>query len=153
MVVPLAPVQVLVFGHLSRVSRQSRLSANNEIIPRDVYGSPSIYLIAEENPRKHQLGDHLIKVVIASNGVPCPGSTSREKEKKVGRKEFVLLLNKMYLLLTIHLSWKRSLNSEGLQHANLTEKFLPAPGFNPGSVALHSVTLPYAPSRRIAGSN
>jgi hypothetical protein len=51
----------------------------------------SIYLMAEENPGKPQLGDHLIKIVqpvIISNGVPCLQMTSvhstllRQKEGK-----------------------------------------------------------------------
>ena len=50
----------LVNDHLPRVSLQSRLSANdkgdNEIIPRTVLRSPGIYLKAEENPGKSQLG-------------------------------------------------------------------------------------------------
>ena len=51
----------LVKGHFPRVSRQSRLSANdkgdNEIIPGAVHRYPGIYLTAEEIPGKPQLGD------------------------------------------------------------------------------------------------
>ena len=63
------------------------------MIPGDVHILSDIYLMAEENPGKPQLGDHLIKAVqpvIASNGVPylqmiskittMPG---REREKEV----------------------------------------------------------------------
>ena len=46
---------------------QSRLSANdkgdNEAKPGAVHRSPGIYLIAEENPEKSQLGDRLVKAV------------------------------------------------------------------------------------------
>ena len=42
-------------GHLPRVSRQSRLSANDKgdykVKPEAVYRSPGIYLMAEENLR------------------------------------------------------------------------------------------------------
>ena len=48
----------LAQDHFPRVSRQSRLSANdNELIPGAVHNSLGIYLIAEENPGKPQLGD------------------------------------------------------------------------------------------------
>jgi hypothetical protein len=47
-------------GHLPRMSWQSHLSANdkgdNEMIPGVVHRSHAIYLIAEENPGKSQLG-------------------------------------------------------------------------------------------------
>ena len=59
MAVPPAPVGVN--GHLPRVSRQSHLSVNdkgdNEMIPKAVQRSPVIYLTAEENTGKYQLGD------------------------------------------------------------------------------------------------
>ena len=45
-------VLVLTNGHLPRVSRQSRLSANekgDEILSGSVHRSPVIYLEAEEN--------------------------------------------------------------------------------------------------------
>ena len=52
---------------LSRVSRQSSLSANdkgdNDMIPGAVHRSSGIYLTAEENPGKSQLGDCLMKAV------------------------------------------------------------------------------------------
>ena len=44
---------------------------DKEIIPGAVHRSLGIYLTAEENPVKPQLGDHVMKVVrlvIASNG-------------------------------------------------------------------------------------
>jgi hypothetical protein len=50
----------------SRIPRQSRLSADkrdNEIIAGAVCRYPGIYLTAEGNPVKSQLGDHLMKVV------------------------------------------------------------------------------------------
>ena len=56
---------LLANGHLPRVSRQSLLSANdkvdNEMILGAVHRSPVIRLTFEENPRKPQLGDHLMK--------------------------------------------------------------------------------------------
>ena len=52
---------ILGNAHLSRVSRQSRLSANdkgdNEMKLEDMHRSPGISLTVEENPRKPQLGD------------------------------------------------------------------------------------------------
>ena len=51
----------LVNGHLPRVSCQSCLSANdkgdNEMILGPVQRSPGIYLTADENPGKSQLGE------------------------------------------------------------------------------------------------
>ena len=51
----------LAKDNLPRVSCQSRLSANdtgeNNMIPRAVFRYPGIYLTAEENPGKPQLGD------------------------------------------------------------------------------------------------
>ena len=56
----------LTKGHLSVVSRQSYLSANdkgdNEMIPEAVHRSV-ICLTAEENPGKPQPGDRLMNVV------------------------------------------------------------------------------------------
>ena len=53
--------EFLAKGHLSRLLRQPRLSANdkgdNEMIPGAVYISPDIYLTPEEDPGKPQLGD------------------------------------------------------------------------------------------------
>ena len=51
----------LANGHLLRMSRQSRLSANdkgdNEVIPGIVNRSPGYYLIAGEDPERLQLGN------------------------------------------------------------------------------------------------
>ena len=51
---------LLANGHLSRVSCQSRLSANDkgdiDLVPEAVHKSPGIYLIAKEIPGKPQLG-------------------------------------------------------------------------------------------------
>jgi hypothetical protein len=59
--VPPAPVRDLAIDHFPRLSRKSRLSDNykdnNEIMPRAVYRSPGINLIAKKNPAKPQLGD------------------------------------------------------------------------------------------------
>ena len=62
---------MLLYGlyrcHLTRVSRQSRLSVNdegpNEMILGTVYRSPGIYLTAEENLGKHQQEDRLMRAV------------------------------------------------------------------------------------------
>ena len=52
--------EFLVEGHLLRVSRQSRLLANdksdNEMISGAVHRSPGIYHTTEENPGKPYLG-------------------------------------------------------------------------------------------------
>ena len=71
------------FIHLSRVSRQPRLSANdkgdNAVKPGNVHRSPRIYLLVEENPGKPQLGDGLMKAVrpvIVSIGVKILDSFS-----------------------------------------------------------------------------
>ena len=81
----------LANGHFPRVSRQSRLSANNkddnEMKPAAEHRLSGIYFKAEQNS---QLGDRLMKAVqpsIVSNGVPylqmMSHSTSRrEKEEK-----------------------------------------------------------------------
>ena len=87
----------LTQGHLPRVSRQSCLSANdkggNGMIPGAVLRATGIYLTAEENPRKLQLGDKgALRPVIASNGVPflqmrSAGSHSTSGMAKEGKKE------------------------------------------------------------------
>ena len=75
------------------MSRQSRLSADdngdNKLIPEAMYRFPRLYFKAEENPRKPQLGDRLMKdmrPVIASDAVPCRQmiavEAGREKEEK-----------------------------------------------------------------------
>ena len=65
---------MLLYGlyrcHLTRVSRQSRLSVNdegpNEMILGTVYRSPGIYLTAEENLGKPQLRDGMMKAIANS---------------------------------------------------------------------------------------
>ena len=62
---------------------------DNEMIPGAVHRYPGIYLIAEENPVKHQLADHLMK---ASNGVRylqmrLLGAHSTSGMEKEGNKE------------------------------------------------------------------
>ena len=71
------PQAFLAKDQLPRMSRQSRLSANekreNDMTPEVVDRYPDIRLTAEKNRRKPRLGDRLMKVmrpVIASNGVP-----------------------------------------------------------------------------------
>ena len=65
---------------------------DNEIIPGAVHRSLGIYLIADETPRKPQLGDRLMKGLCASNGVPflqmrSVGSHSTSGREKEGIKE------------------------------------------------------------------
>ena len=67
----------LVNGQLPQVSCQSCQSANikaeNEVKPGAMNRSPGIYLKANKNPGKPQLGDRLMKevrIIIISNGVP-----------------------------------------------------------------------------------
>ena len=58
--VPPAPSGVLANDHIPRVFPQTRLSVNdkgdNEVLPRAAHKPPGIYLKAEENFRKTQLG-------------------------------------------------------------------------------------------------
>jgi hypothetical protein len=85
----------LAKGHLSPVSRHSRLSANdnddNEVILGYVHRSPGIYLTAEEHPGKpHLMKD--VRAVIASDGVPyfhmtSVGSHRTSVREKEGEKE------------------------------------------------------------------
>ena len=81
----------LTKGHLPRVSRQSRLSANDkgddEKIPGAVYRSTDICPTAEENPGKPKLGDRLkraVRPVIDSNNVCRIAQHARKGE---GREE------------------------------------------------------------------
>ena len=61
MVVPSAPVRISSQWPLPRVSRQSRLTANedsdNDMIPGAVHRYPGIFLTAVENSGMPQLGD------------------------------------------------------------------------------------------------
>jgi len=65
--VPPAPSRVPNQYHLPRASRQSRLSANDKFDKEEKAGSvhryTEIYLTAEANPGKHQLGDRMMKAV------------------------------------------------------------------------------------------
>ena len=75
--------------------------------PEVVHTYPGIYLIAEENPGKPQLGGHLIKAVqtdIATNGIPYLQmtmvglhSTSGKQREREGRKEWREVQMKTYL--------------------------------------------------------
>ena len=88
----------LANGNLPQLSRQSRLSANDkddsEMIPGAVPKSQGIFLAAEENPGKPQLGNRVMKAVrpaIASNGVSylhlrSVESPSTSVREKVGEK-------------------------------------------------------------------
>ena len=81
--VPSATVRVPSHGQLLRVSRQSRLSADDKgVIRRYRWGHrfSCIYLKAEENPQKPQLGDRVmiaLQIGTASNEVSCLQVTGR----------------------------------------------------------------------------
>ena len=83
--------EFLVKSHSPRVSGQSRLSTNdNEMIPGDMHRSPGIYLTAEENLAKPQLGDR--RSVIASHWIPnlqmrSVGSHNVSGSEKEGKLE------------------------------------------------------------------
>ena len=83
-------------GYLPRVSRQSRLSANDkddyEMIPGSVHRSTGIYLTAEKNPGKSHLGRPSVRPVMASNGVlhlqmTSLGSYNTYGKGREGKKE------------------------------------------------------------------
>ena len=63
--VPPAPVRVPsqrpLAPSVASVTSVANDKDDNEMILRAVYRSPGICLTAEENPRKHQLGDRLMK--------------------------------------------------------------------------------------------
>ena len=65
MAVPPAPVQVPSQRPLAlcvtSVTSVANDKSDNEMILGAVHRSPGIYLTAEENPRKPQLGDRLMK--------------------------------------------------------------------------------------------
>ena len=105
---PPAPVRVPSQKLLARGCRVSQSVANdksdNEMILGTVQSSPGICLIAEENPRKPQLGDRIMKRLCdqpASNGVSflhmrLVGSHSTSGREKEGIKHcdlaFTLLI-------------------------------------------------------------
>ena len=72
---------------------QSRLSANNkghnEMIPEAVHRSPGVYLTAEENPRKPQLG------ALQSNEVGGIAQHARKRGRRKGRKDQSLIITYM----------------------------------------------------------
>ena len=63
--VPLAPVRVPsqrpLAPNVASVTSVANDKGDNEMIPGAVHRSSGICLTAEENPRKPQLGDHLMK--------------------------------------------------------------------------------------------
>ena len=71
----------LTKGHLPRVLRQSRRSVmikgDNEMILGAVYRSPGICLTADENPRKPQLGDRLMKGLCNQSSAQMGSLTSK----------------------------------------------------------------------------
>ena len=93
---PLSPVRVPKQRPLAQsvasVTSVANDKGDNEMILGAVHRSPGICLTPEENPRKPQLGDCLIRPVIASNGVPflqmrSTGSLSTSGREKGGNKE------------------------------------------------------------------
>ena len=81
--------------HLSCLKFNTKISIHktNDKSDHGVKPGAGICLTVEENPRKPQIGDHLLRVVlpvIASNGVPClqmkslgfHNTSGREKEGK-----------------------------------------------------------------------
>ena len=74
--VAVPPAPVWVNGHLPRMLRQSANGKDdNEIVSRAVHRPPGICLIAEENPRKPQLGDRPMKG-LCDQSSPQMGSLS-----------------------------------------------------------------------------
>ena len=95
-----------------------RLSVNDkddEITPEAVSRSPDIYLTAEKNSGKPQLGDRLMKIVwpiIASNGVPylqmrSEGSYSTSGREEEG-KDGVIVFASITINLYIHFKNKQT---------------------------------------------
>ena len=67
------------FGILFVILVENDVVGDNEVKLGAVYRSPGIYLTAEENPRKLQLADHLMKAeepVTTLNAVPYLQMTS-----------------------------------------------------------------------------
>ena len=100
MAVPPAPVRVPsqrpLAPSVASVTSVANDTDDNEMILGAVHRSPGIFLTAEENPRKPQLGDSLMKALfrplIASNGIPflqmrSVGSHSTSGREKEGIKE------------------------------------------------------------------
>ena len=79
MAVPPAPVQVPsqrpLATSVASVASVANDKGDNEVILGAVYRSPGICLTAEENPRKPQLGDHLMKGLCEQSS-PQMGSLS-----------------------------------------------------------------------------
>jgi hypothetical protein len=90
--VPPAPVQVPSQRPLApsvmSVTSVANDKGNNEMILGAVHRSPDIYLTAEENPRKSQLGDHLVKGLCDQSSPQMRSvglhSTSGREEDTVG---------------------------------------------------------------------
>ena len=101
MVVPPAPVRVPsqrpLAPSVASVTSIANDKGDNEMILGAVHISPGICLTAEQNSRKPQIGDHLMKglcvrPVIASNGVhflqmKSVGSHSTSGREKEGKRE------------------------------------------------------------------
>jgi hypothetical protein len=83
----------LTKGHLSRVSSQSRLSANdkgdNEMMPRAVHRSPDTYLKGEQNKGEHLLGGYTTRHRLKWGFLPPNevGRIAQNVTKGKGRKE------------------------------------------------------------------
>ena len=74
MAVPLAPVrvpsQVPLAPSVASVTSVANDKGDNEMILEAVHRPPGICLTAEENPRKPQLGEHLIKGLCDQSSSP-----------------------------------------------------------------------------------
>ena len=90
------PSQRLLAPSFASVTSVANDKDDNEMILGAVHRSPGICLTADENPKKPQLGDCLMKgvvrPVIASNGVPflqimSVGSHRKSGRVKEGKKE------------------------------------------------------------------
>ena len=62
-------------SHLFRVSCLSASNKGDEVDSEAVNRSPDIYFTAEENPGKHQLGDHLMKIRLVRLRIGFIGNT------------------------------------------------------------------------------
>ena len=97
MVVPPAPVRVPsqrpLAPNVASVTLVANDKGDNEMILGAVHRSPGICLTAEENPRKAQVGDHLIRGCATSHRLkwgPFPpnevGRIAQHVRKGEGRK-------------------------------------------------------------------
>ena len=105
-VVPAAPVRVPsqrpLAPNVASVTSVANSKGDNEMILGAVHRSPEICLTAEENPRKAQLGDSLMKGLcdqsspqmglLQMRSVRSHSTSGREKEGNKERKRWLLSL-------------------------------------------------------------